>query len=134
MTKKSHLSQNDQMEMKTNTVWAAVTIVFILVTGAVVLVSLGKDVTVILSLAGLVAVPVLSAFGVAVYQKLEAVKEASNGNLSRVIEMQQETQKQLTALAMVMPSVTAEMAASATAGAITEKDITAKREEALYTP
>lgn len=85
-------------------IWAAVIIVFILVSGAVTLVALDKDVTVILSLAGLVAVPVLSAFGVAVYHKLDQVKEASNGNLERVLDMQQKTQAQLTQLALLLPA------------------------------
>jgi hypothetical protein len=93
------------MEMKNpHVIWAAVLIVFIMTGGAVTLVALDKDVTVILSLAGLVAVPVLSAFGVAVYQKLDQVKEASNGNLSRVMDMQQKTQAQLTQLALLLPA------------------------------
>jgi hypothetical protein len=93
------------MEMKNpHVIWAAVIIVFILVTGAVTLVALDKDVTVILSLAGLVAVPVLSAFGIAVYQKLDQVKEASNGNLTKVMDMQQKTQAQLMQLALLLPA------------------------------
>ena len=99
-------------------IWAAVIIVFIMVAGAVTLVALDKDVTVILSLAGLVAVPVLSAFGVAVYQKLDQVKEASNGNLSRVIDMQQKTQAQLTQLALLLP---AQQQAETDAALIAEK-------------
>lgn len=94
-------------------IWAAVIIVFIMVTGAVTLVALDKDVTVILSLAGLVAVPVLSAFGVAVYQKLDQVKDASNGNLSRVMSMQQKTQAQLTRLALLLPAQKQEAAQEA---------------------
>lgn len=84
-------------------IWAAVVIVFILVASAVTLVALDKDVTVILSLAGLVAVPVLSAFGVAVYHKLDQVKDASNGNLTKLMDMQQQTQAQLMRLALLMP-------------------------------
>jgi hypothetical protein len=107
------------MEMKNpHVIWAAVIIVFIMVAGAVTLVALDKDVTVILSLAGLVAVPVLSAFGVAVYQKLDQVKEASNGNLSRVIDMQQKTQAQLTQLALLLP---AQQQAETDAALIAEK-------------
>lgn len=89
------------MEMKNpNTIWAAVMIVFILVAGSVSLTILDKDPSVILTLAGLVAVPVLGAFGVAVYQKLDQVKEASNGNLTKLMDMQRETQQQLTNLAL----------------------------------
>lgn len=85
-----------------HTIWAAVVVVVVLVLGAVTLVILDKDVSIILTLAGLVAVPVLGAFGAAVYQKLDQVKEASNGNLARIMEMQQETQRQLTNLALSM--------------------------------
>lgn len=92
-------------------IWASVVIVFLLLTGAVTLVAMDKDVTVILSLAAIVAVPVLGAFGVAVYHKLDQVKEQGNGNLERnfefqkrLLEAQQKTQEQLTALAMSMPA------------------------------
>lgn len=106
--------------MKPQTMWASVAVVFILVASATTLVSLGKDVAIILELAGLVAVPVLGAFGVAVYHKLDQVKETSNGtnakileaaneNTKRMMEMQQrtqeqwqETQKQLTTLALAI--------------------------------
>ena len=81
-------------------IWAAVAIVFMLVAGATTLVLLDKDVSIILTLAALVAVPVLGAFGTAVYQKLDQVKEASNGNLKHFMEMLQETQRQLNALAL----------------------------------
>jgi hypothetical protein len=93
------------MEMKNpHVIWAAVIIVFMLVAGSVTLVALDKDVSIILTLAGLVAVPVLSAFGVAVYAKLDQVKDASNGNLSKAMEMQQRTQDQLAQLAMLLPA------------------------------
>lgn len=83
-----------------HTIWAAVVVVVVLVLGATTLVILDKDVSIILTLAGLVAVPVLGAFGAAVYQKLDQVKEASNGNLARLMEMQAETQRQLTNMAL----------------------------------
>lgn len=96
------------MEMKSpQTVWASVVIVFILVTSATVLVILDKDVSIILTLAALAAVPVLSALGVAVYHKVDQAQEAGNGTLSKFIEMQQKTQDQLTALAMSIPPVSA---------------------------
>jgi len=93
-------------------IWASVVIVFLLVAPAGLLVAFNKDVTIILTLAGLVAIPILGAFGAAVYQKLDQVKESSNGNLTRVLEMQQKTQEQLHALAMSIsantPAVTRE--------------------------
>lgn len=87
------------------TIWASVTVIFILVASATTLIILDKEVTIILTLAMIVAVPVLGAFGVAVYQKLDQVKEASNGNLNKVLQMQQKTQDQLHALAMLMPAM-----------------------------
>jgi hypothetical protein len=91
------------MDMKNpHVIWASVVIVFLLVAPASVLVAFDKDVSIILTLAGLVAVPILGAFGVAVYHKLDQVKESSNGNLTRVLEMQQKAQDQLTLLAMSM--------------------------------
>ena len=90
-------------------IWASVVIVAMLLASAVTLVALGKDVIIILSLAGMVAVPVLAAFGVAVYQKLDQVKEQNNGNMERgheflksVLDQQQRNQDQLTSLAMSM--------------------------------
>ena len=108
------------MEMKNpHVIWASVVIVTVLVLGAVTLVAMEKDVTIILSLAGIVAVPVLAAFGVAVYQKLDQVKDQGNGNMERghefmnkLLEAQQKTQDQLTALAM---SITPTSAPPATA-------------------
>lgn len=99
------------MEMKSpQTIWASVVVIFILVASATTLIILDKEVTIILTLAMIVAVPVLGAFGVAVYQKLDQVKEQGNGNINRqteltqrVLEMQHATQQQLTALAMSMP-------------------------------
>lgn len=94
------------MDMKNpHVIWASVAIVFLLVVPASLLVAFDKDVTAILTLAGLVAIPVLSAFGVAVYHKLDQVKEAGNGTLTTVLAMQQKTQDQLTALAMAMTPV-----------------------------
>ena len=89
------------------TIWASVTVIFILVASSTTLIILDKEVTIILTLAMIVAVPVLGAFGVAVYQKLDQVKESSNGNLTRVLDMQQKTQDQLHALAMSMNPPTA---------------------------
>lgn len=98
------------MEMKNpHVIWASVAIIFMLVAPASVLAGLGKDVTVILTLAALVAMPVLAGLGVAVYQKMEQVREQGNGNTTKqheltreILEMQRATQQQLTVLAMSM--------------------------------
>lgn len=92
--------------MKGQTLWALVSIVFILIAGAVVLVLNDKDVSVIISLVGLVVVPILGALGVAVYQKLEQVRDQGNGNINKILDAQQKTQEQLANLAMMLPSLT----------------------------
>lgn len=81
-------------------IWASVAIVFLLVAGVVTLGALDKDVGVIITLAGIVAVPVLSAFGVAVYQKLDQVKEVSNGHHGELLEMVRGLHAQVTSLAL----------------------------------
>ncbi len=71
--------------------WPQVTMILatiaLLVLGVCFLAALDKDPTIMLTLAGLIAVPVLGAFGVAVYQKLDQVKEVSNGTLTRAHDM-----------------------------------------------
>ena len=84
--------------------WAAVVIVFILVAGAVTLSALGKDATIVLTLAGLVAVPVLGAFGAAVYQKLDQVKDLANGNNSDQMKMIKDLHDKVTTLALLVPT------------------------------
>ena len=98
------------MEMKNpHTIWAAVVIVVVLVAGSVTLVILDKDVSIIMNLALIVAIPVLGAFGAAMYQKVDQVKEASNGNMTRMMQALQDTQKQLTNMALsVTPPVAPE--------------------------
>jgi hypothetical protein len=72
----------------------------ILVTGVCLLAILDKDPTIILTITGLLAIPVLGALGVAVYQKLDQVKEVSNGNLTRAHDMlDKHTQQTADALA-----------------------------------
>lgn len=85
-----------------HTIWAAVAVVFMLLAAAVLMELNDKSANTILVLAGLVAVPVLGGFGAHIAQKLEQVKEASNGNLTKVLEMQEKTQNQLTQLALMV--------------------------------
>lgn len=62
-------------------------VIICLVGGVCVLAVTDKDPAIILTLAGIIAVPVLGAFGVAVYQKLDQVREVTNGNLTRAHDM-----------------------------------------------
>lgn len=98
-------------------IWASVVIIFILVAGVVALVINGKDVDAIKDLAVLIAIPVLSAFGVSIYlkvdqsaektdTKLDQVKEATNGNNDRLLRMVEDLHNRNTDLALqVAPPV-----------------------------
>jgi len=84
-------------------IWASVAIVFMLVAGAITLVALGKDVTVILTLAAVVGVPVLGGLGVAVYQKMDSVDTKVNGNTSDMMTTIKNLQATVERLALQVP-------------------------------
>lgn len=79
---------------------------FIATVGACVLLAMDKDVSALLSLVALIAVPVLTAAGAAAYQKLDHIKQISNGNLTRMMDMVQTTQDQVARLALKLPAET----------------------------
>ena len=81
-------------------IWASVTIIIVLIGGAVTLTLAGKDVSVILTLAAIVALPVLTSLGVATYQKLQEVKDVSNGDRDKLLKMIQGLHAQVTELAL----------------------------------
>jgi len=85
-------------------IWASVAIVAMLVGGSVTLAALQRDVTVVLSLAAIVAVPVLGAFGVGVWQKLDAVKAQVNGNAADQMQTIKELQNTVKELALRVPT------------------------------
>jgi len=92
------------MVMKSpHVIWASVAIIFMLVAGSVTLVILDKDVSIILTLAGIVAVPVLGGFGVAVYQKLDRVQDHVNGNSEKDRVTIKELQDTIKELALRLP-------------------------------
>lgn len=70
----------------------------ILVTGSVILVAMGKSETVILTVAGIIVTPILGAFGASVLNKLDQVKEISNGNLTRKDDQNEAQVQQLVQL------------------------------------
>jgi hypothetical protein len=97
-------------------IWASVAIIMVLVVGVVILVVNGKDVGAIKDLAVLIAIPVLSAFGVAIYQKvdhtaekadikLEQVKEATNGSNDKLLRKIEDLHAQIISLALQVPVV-----------------------------
>jgi len=90
------------MEMKPQQIWAMVIIVFVLVAATTTLVILDKDVSVILTLVALVALPVLGALGGAVYQRLGQLNDKTDNNMHRVLSMHQKSTDQLTNLALSM--------------------------------
>jgi hypothetical protein len=89
--------------------WPQVTLflgIFVTTTvGACTLVIMGKDVNVILTLAAVIAIPILAAGGAVVQQKLEQVKEVANGNLSRVLDELARTNQNLARVALQAPSI-----------------------------
>ncbi len=88
-------------------IWASVAIVFMLIAAAVTLVALDKDVTIILTLAALVAVPVLGGFGVAVYQKMDSVEGKVNGNNAEMMKTIKELNATVKELALQVPTAPA---------------------------
>jgi hypothetical protein len=86
-------------------VWASVAIVFMLIAGSVTLTALGKDTTVILTLAAVVAVPVLGAFGAVIYQKVDQVKDIANGNTLALQRQLQEAHQKSIELAKLVPAL-----------------------------
>jgi hypothetical protein len=84
-------------------IWASVAIVFMLIAGSVTLTALGKDTTVILTLAAVVAVPVLGAFGAVIYQKVDQVKDLANGNTMALQRQLQEAHAKAIELARQAP-------------------------------
>lgn len=100
--------------MKPHQIWASVAIVFILVASTTTLVILNRDVSVILTLVALIALPLLGALGGAVYQKMDQkmdqIKENTNDNMHRVLNMHEKSTEQLTSLALSMtpPAATSE--------------------------
>lgn len=87
---------------KPHQIWASVAIVFILVAATTTLVILKRDVTVILTLVVLVALPVLGGLGAAVVQKLSQLNDKTDDNMHRVLDMHQQSTNQLHNLAMSM--------------------------------
>jgi hypothetical protein len=85
-------------------IWASVAIVFMLIAGSVTLTALGKDTAVILSLAAVVAAPVLGAFGVAIYQKVDQVKDLANGTTMTLQRQLQEAHQKCVELAQQIPT------------------------------
>ena len=81
-------------------IWASVVIIFILIGGSVSLTLAGKDVSVILTLAAIVALPVLTSLGIATYQKVQEVKDVSNGDRDKLLQMIRGLQATVTDLAL----------------------------------
>lgn len=75
-------------------------------TGSCFLLVRDKDVSTLLTLVAIIAVPVLTAAGAAVYQKVDQVKEMSNGNMSKMMEMVKANNDQIARLALLLPSST----------------------------
>lgn|SRR5262245_30212475 len=86
-------------------VWATVIIVAMLIGGSVTLTAMGKDATVVLTLSGIVAVPVLAGFGAIIYQKVDQTKEIANGNQSRMFSQLLLAHQQALEMARQLPQL-----------------------------
>lgn len=79
----------------------------LLIAGAVVLVVLKRDVNVIVTIAGLVILPILGAAGASIYQrvdqKLDRTIENSNGRIAELMDMVKDLQQQNVHLAIQAP-------------------------------
>lgn len=85
-------------------IWASVAIIFMLIAASVTLTALDKDVTVILTIAGLVAIPVLGGFGAAVYQKMDSVEGKVNGRYDDMMRHIKELTATVKELALQVPT------------------------------
>ena len=78
--------------MKPSTVIGLVSVVFIMMGGAIALRALGESVEIVLALVSLLAAPVLLAFGVKMHENLQEIKSNTNGNNQRQTEFLQQNQ------------------------------------------
>jgi len=85
-------------------IWASVVVIVALTTGVTILAMYDKDIAAIFSLIGMVAVPVLGAFGVTLYQKMDQVKDLSNGSTSRLLTMVGDLHRSVKELALRVPA------------------------------
>jgi len=85
-------------------IWASVVVIVALTAGVTILAMNDKDIAAIFSLIGMVAVPVLGAFGVTLYQKMDQVKELSNGSTSKLLAMVENLHQSVKELALRVPN------------------------------
>jgi len=90
--------------------WPQVTLflgMFLIVTvGACTLIVMNKDVAVILTLTAVMGVPIITAAGAAMYQKLGQVQDTTNGNTTKMMTMIAELQESNARLALKLPADT----------------------------
>jgi hypothetical protein len=80
------------MDMKPSTVFGLVAIVFIMMAGAITLRVFGEDISIIITLVTVLAVPVLAAFGVKMHEGLQEIKANTNGRNDKQTEFLQQNQ------------------------------------------
>ena len=66
--------------------WASVGIAALLIVSAVVLTIFDKDITALVSIAQLVAIPILTGLGAVLYQRMGNVEGQLNGRMTQLIE------------------------------------------------
>lgn len=77
------------MDMKPSTAWALVAIVGVMMGGAITLRLNDEDISIIITLVTILAVPVLAAFGVKVNESLQEIKTNTNGKNDRQLDINQ---------------------------------------------
>lgn len=78
--------------MKPATIAGLVTVVFIIMAGAVTLKSLGEDIEIVVMLCTLLVTPIFAAFGIKVHENLQEIRSNTNGNSQRQTEFLQQNQ------------------------------------------
>lgn len=66
--------------------WASVGVASLLIVCAVVLIAMGKDITQLVMIANLAAIPILTGLGAVVKQRLENVEQQVNGRMTTLID------------------------------------------------
>lgn len=75
--------------MKPSTAWAMVTIVAVMMGGAITLRIFKEDISIIITLVTVLAVPVLAGFGIKFNENLQEIKTNTNGKNDRQIDINQ---------------------------------------------
>lgn len=77
------------MDMKPQVAWAMAVVVFVMMAGAVTLKIFKEDISIIITLVTVLAVPVLAGFGFKVNENLQEIKTNTNGKNDKQMDINQ---------------------------------------------